>query len=493
MMNTRSIRFRLISWYAGLLAVLFIIIGVSGYIGLRYYLKQISKETLTKRARLVAGTLLADLEFGEPYFIDDIHKHHAPEINDRFLRVTRDDGTILYTSGPPKDGSFDPSILPPLQQRVSQPYLREESLGVKGGLLIYTLPITVSGERIYLIEAGMSVREIEQPLNGLLITFIICLPLIVAITIVGGYLLIRRVLIPVDELTQGAERITLSNLSERLPIAKTGDELERLSIALNNMIMRLEETFQHISRFSADASHELRTPLTILHCDLEATIQKPQLTPEIRELIGSALGETERLAKIIDGLLAISRLDAGEARIEKAQLDLGRLVGATVEQMRLLADDKLIALSCITDKEVYVEGDSVRLKQVVVNLLDNAIKYTPEGGSIRVIVFIEKGMGVLEVEDTGIGVPIEAIPHLFERFYRADKARSRQMGGAGLGLSIVKSICAAHGGQVTVRSTEGHGSCFRVEIPCENRITRVLEQDNSPEELSDLPEMARYK
>jgi signal transduction histidine kinase len=231
------------------------------------------------------------------------------------------------------------------------------------------------------------------------------------------------------------------------------------------MIERLGESFQHIHRFSADASHELRTPLTILRGELEAAVQQPQITPELRETLGSALEETERLSRIVESLMAIARLDAGEARVERAHFDLGELTNITTDQMRLLAEDKNIALRCEAKQHVRVEGDRSRLKQVIVNLVDNAIKYTPAGGHVGVKVYTSNGFGVLEVNDNGMGIPAEALPHIFERFYRVDKARSRQMGGAGLGLSIIKAIVTAHGGQVKVESVEGKGSRFLVELP----------------------------
>jgi signal transduction histidine kinase len=231
------------------------------------------------------------------------------------------------------------------------------------------------------------------------------------------------------------------------------------------MIERLEESLLYVSRYTADASHELRTPLTILRGELEAAAGQPQLAPELRETIGSALEETERLSRIVESLMAISRLDAGEARMERDILDLAELAGSTTEHMRLLAEDKNIALRCESDEAVSVEGDRARLKQVIVNLVDNAIKYTPAGGLVGVKVRASNSHATLEVKDSGVGIPAEALPHIFERLYRVDKARSRQMGGAGLGLSITKAIVTAHGGQVRVESVEGKGSRFIVELP----------------------------
>jgi heavy metal sensor kinase len=473
-MNTRSIRFRLTAWYAGLMAGLLLLFGASTFIGLRQYLSWSLKESLRNQARQIGENFVIDVHTsGEDYVIEEINEHYAPELHNRYVRVTRADGSVLYVSGKPKEGGFDPSPLAVLNPATSREFSREEHLP-GGELLIFTLPFTARDGSRFLIEVGAAYEQVEAVLRGLLIALALGLPLSVAVVVGGGYLLMRRALKPVDEIARGAEQITSRNLGLRLPVADTGDEIERLSIALNRMIARLDESFQYIQRFTADASHELRTPLTILRGDLEAIAQRPQypqnpqhtgLDSETRDAVGSLLEETERLSRIIESLLAISRLDAGEAQMEHVKFDLAELAATTTEQMRLLAEDKNVSLLCETYDPVEVEGDRARLKQVVVNLLDNAIKYTREGGEARVSVRSENAHALLEVADTGIGIPAEALPHLFERFYRVDRARSRQMGGVGLGLAIVKSIVAAHGGQVTVESAEGRGSRFRVKLP----------------------------
>ncbi len=432
-MITRSIRFRMALWYAALLAGALALFCASTYIGLQRYLQKSLEETLVKQARSIGDVLLVNInQSGEDYVTNEITEHYSPEINGRFIRITRADGKRIFVSGPPKDASFDPV-------RVPAPAL---------------------------IEVAAPYNQIEAVLRGLLLTFALGLPLIVAVAIGGGYVLVRRALRPVDEIRQKAAQITSRNLSERLPVVHTGDELERLATDLNHMIERLEESFQQINRFSADASHELRTPLTVLQGELEAMAEKEHNLPaEVRDTIGSALEETQRLAKIVESLLAISRLEAGEARVQPVRLDFAELVRTTADQMRLLAEEKHISLNCDGTKPVQIEADPARLKQVVVNLLDNAIKYTPERGSVIATVHSQDSRAVLEVADSGLGISASDLPHIFDRFYRADKARSRQMGGAGLGLSIVRSICTAHGGQVTVTSTEGHGSLFRIELP----------------------------
>jgi heavy metal sensor kinase len=291
------------------------------------------------------------------------------------------------------------------------------------------------------------------------------LPVVLIVAVGGGYFLVQRALAPVDQIARTAEQITQHNLSERLPVTCTGDELERLSISLNHMIGRLEDAIDNSKRFVADASHELRTPLTVLRGELEHLTQDKRLDADTRETLGSMLEEVERLAKIVEGLVALSRLDAGEAQTEWVPFDLAELATTTADQMNLLAEDRGISVLCEAGQRVVVEGDRARLKQVVVNLLDNAIKYTADGGAIRLQVGRQNGHALLDVEDNGIGISAEALPHVFERFFRVDKARSRDQGGAGLGLSIVKSICTAHGAEVQVESTPGKGSRFRVTLP----------------------------
>jgi heavy metal sensor kinase len=301
------------------------------------------------------------------------------------------------------------------------------------------------------------------------------MPFIVSVAVAGGYWLMRRSLQPVDEITKRAEGITSTNLSERLPVIRTGDELERLSTSLNRMIERLDDAFQHINRFSADASHELRTPLTILQLELEGIAQNYRGDPTRADQIGSALEETHRMSRIVESLLAISRLDAGEVKMEKTRIDLGELAASTALEMALLANEKSIQVLCDGAPGIRVEGDRTRLQQVIVNLIDNAIKYTHEGGKVEVSVHREANTAVLEVSDNGPGILPHALPHVFERFYRADKARSRASGGTGLGLSIVKAICSAHNAEVSVSSQEGRGSCFRVELP----LLQLVEGDGA--------------
>jgi heavy metal sensor kinase len=465
-MNTRSLKFQLLAWYAVLLASGFALLGVVTFLALERSLTGALKDSQLRRARQLAQLLLEQRQHqNERRVGDEIEARYAPDVNDRFVRITQESGALLYVSSPPKDQSFDPASLPP----ASWPSAIESDwkAPLLGGrqMLITAHKLQFPDGAKYLIETGAPMDDVQTDLRHWLIFLAAGLPVAMVLALGGGYVLVKRALGPVDRIAASAERISLRNLSERLPVAQTGDELERLSVALNHMIQRLEEAFQYSRRFVADASHELRTPLTVLRGELESLVQDPRLAPERREQLGSALEEVERLANIVEGLFAISRLDAGEAQSEWVPFDFAQLVSSTADQMSLLAEDKKIRLTCAANSGVWVEGDRSRLKQVIVNLLDNAIKYTPPEGAVSLAVKAVDGRAVLEVADTGIGIPADAMPRIFDRFFRVDRARSREQGGAGLGLSIVKSICAAHYGQVEATSTPGQGSQFRVELP----------------------------
>ena len=475
-MNTRSIRFRLVTWYVGLLLVVCVLLGVMMYGGLKLYLEESLSKAQVRRAQQIADTLLANADkTGETYVINEINSWFAPETNDRFIRLTHGDGSVLYLSQSPKDQSFDAAQVPPFHGSIRGTSWRIASDVAGRKLLIAAVPCQARDRRQFLVEVGASLEPIQALLARLVQLLGCTLAAMLAVATVGGYFLVRRALAPVGKIAGSAEQITLHNLKDRLPIARTGDELERLSVSLNHMIARLEDALQHNRRFIADASHELRTPLTIMRGELESVVEETRFSPEVQRTAASVLEEVERLARIVEGLFAVSRLDAGEAQKEWVQFDLAMLATSTAEQMCLLAEDKAITITSHAPRPVLIEGDRARLKQVIVNLLDNAIKYTPDGGKIRMSVLACDDHAVLEVEDNGIGIPAAAQPHIFERFFRVDKARSREMGGAGLGLSIVKSICAAHGGRVDFQSNEGRGSCFNVELPLVRPVNKIPE------------------
>jgi heavy metal sensor kinase len=484
--NTRSLSFRLVVWYAGVLTAVFIVLGALTLVLLRHYLEASVLDTQARRARQIADSLLAAIDTtGEGFMARQVQDLYSPEANDRFIRISRHDGSVVYVSGNPHDGSFVPAQVP---QHASAASMASQATSVRkqylpsGSLLIASvgypealagsarstglaahLP-SVRGPR-YIVEVGVSTERTESTLRQVLLLLVIGMPIAVCIAVAGGFILVKRALKPVDGIARKAEQITQLNLSERLPVMRTGDELESLSVSLNHMISRLEDAIQTSKRFVADASHELRTPLTVLRGEVESLAQDAQLRAHTRESLGSMLEEVDRLSEIVESLLALSKLDAGEASAERVKFDLAELVTTTAEQMSLLAEDKNIKVECDAAPDVIVEGDRARMKQVVVNLLDNAIKYTPNGGRVILKISRTAREAILEVADNGMGIPADALPHMFKRFFRVDDSRSRDQGGAGLGLSIVKSICNAHGAAVEVSSTPGEGSRFRVRQP----------------------------
>jgi len=464
--KTRSIRFQLIFWYAGLLTGCFGLLAIVTYFALQNSLVGALKESQFRRARQVAQIVreLAPSQ-NENRIGEQVETRYSPGMNDRVVRVSNEQGVLLYVSRPASGQSFDSAVLPPPVWPAEVESSRTVPLEGGRKLLLTRHKVQAPNGKNYLVEAGAPMDSVRSDLRKWVIFLAGLFPLVALVALAGGYILVNRSLQPVDWISATAERISSQNLTERLPVPQTGDELERLSLALNRMIARLDEAFQHSRRFVADASHEMRTPLTVLKGELEGLVGEPHLAEDLRARLETALDEVNRLANIVEGLFAISRLDAGEAAAEWVKCDLAHLAASTADQMSLLAEDKSIEVTCVTPNPVWVEGDRPRLKQVVVNLLHNAIEYTPRGGNIKLCVEAKDSKAVLEVSDTGIGIPTQALPHIFERFYRVDKARSREHGGAGLGLSIVRSICQAHQGKVEVASAFGQGSCFRVELP----------------------------
>ena len=395
----------------------------------------------------------------------EIDESYEPAVNARFIRVTQESGGFIYVSPSPRDGSFDSAKIASVSGEDRKGYPPRLIAGDGRPMVIQGLRYETPGGDAFLIETGAPYQLIAAQLRSARLAMILGIPVFLLLAVAGGLVLVRKSLQPLREITEQAERISSTNISERLPVARTGDEVERLSLSLNRMIERLEESFQHISRFSADVAHELRTPLTILRGELETMAHQRSRDSESLEMIGNSLEEIDRLARIVDQLLVISRLDAGQAGIEREPVDLGRLAETTAEQMRLLTDEKGIVVKFSVEPGVLVSGDQMRLKQILVNLLDNAIKYVPEKGTIEISVCREAGRGLLAVSDTGIGISPTELPYIFDRFYRADKARRRATGGAGLGLSIVKAIALAHDGKVSVNSTEGVGTRVSIELP----------------------------
>lgn len=488
-MNPRSLAFRLTAWYTLLLGVTFVLVAAVTFYGLQHYLRSNMRDSLKRRSFEVEQILVrAAADVSQGTIAQEIELHLAPELNNRFIRVTRAPAKLIFLSGPPSDGSFNRfavSMRRPTGTTEPAADFETDVLADQHLILSATTIDTNSGR--YSVEMGASTVPLETALQRLTQLLALLLPVLIGCAAVGGYLLVKWALQPVDRLSQTAEQMSIQNLSLRLPVVATGDALERLSISLNNMLGRLRDSVHASRRFLADASHELRTPLTVIKGELQELSSETDLSGiQLRERVGSVLEEVARLEHLVSGLLVLSRLDAGETQRERAELDLAELARSTAEQMRLIAEDRGISLKLSGLKSTMIQGDRARLKQIVVNLLDNAIRFTASGGSVNLRTLQNDTDSILEVIDTGVGIPKAALPRVFDRFYRADESRSRDDGGAGLGLSIVKSICSMHGAEIEVSSQVGEGSCFRVRFP---RRLASLDLPKSSTSLSGTEEL----
>jgi heavy metal sensor kinase len=464
-LNRNSLRVRVTAFYVSMLAIALAVFCFAVYGGVRAYLTNSMQRTLIHTADTIITDYVTPLDTkGQAWFENEMSESYPPGISDPFVRVTQN-GKVLYESGDLREPFVPVTGLPVPSDASALNSFRRLTTGTDQPLMIYTTSHPATGGAPILIEAGADMGPLFHLLHSLVVILLVVMPIILLSTAVGGHLLMAGPLRPVVALTAQAEHIGRKELGERLPVIRSGDELERLSLALNRMIDRLEDALAHNQRFSADASHELRTPLTIIHGELEALLEIPGLDARTMEGISSALDESDRMSRIVHNLMTISRLDSGGERIEMRPIELTSALKSTLDHMSLLADEKQILVTCDAAAPVWVTGDPMRLKQVIVNLVDNAIKYTSEGGKVEVTLQAQVEHAVLTVADTGIGIPAPSLPFVFDRFYRADKARSRESGGTGLGLAIVKAICTAHNGVVSVESSESKGSTFRVELP----------------------------
>jgi heavy metal sensor kinase len=311
---------------------------------------------------------------------------------------------------------------------------------------------------------GRPTEDIEQALDRLQHTLMIAVPLTLVAAGGGGVFLARRALKPVDEMTRKARSIEERDLSQRLEV-KTRDELGRLASTLNDMIARLERAFGRQRQFTSDASHELRAPLAVIEAESTLSLQRKRAAGEYRQSLETIAQEAARMSLIIDQLLSLARADSEKEPLSLEELSLGELLGELSSDLEVLCRRKGLKLELTQLEDSMVKGDRLRLRVLFLNLLDNAIRYTPGGGTVSISLRREGQMAVVSISDTGPGIPEADLPHIFERFYRVDKARSRTEGGTGLGLSIAQYIAEVHGGRIEAESEPGKGSTFRVWLP----------------------------
>jgi heavy metal sensor kinase len=329
---------------------------------------------------------------------------------------------------------------------------------------LYATPFTIDSKTRIAIIIGRPVAEI----NGVLQTFRSILSFsalaLVVLAGVGGMFMANRTLRPVDRITGTAQEIGESGLNRRIDV-RSEDELGRLAATLNRMMERLEAAFDRQRQFTADASHELRTPLSIIQAESSLALDKERDAAEYRKALEVVSQEVTYMSDIIGKLLFLARGDAGKEPVESKDVNIKELIEELASDMEVLARDKGVGFNIGPLENLTIKGDRTQLRQLFFNILKNAVTYTPSGGNISTSLARRKETAVVTISDTGIGIPSEHLPHIFERFYRVDKARSRVEGGSGLGLAIAKYVAEVHDGKIDVESQVGKGSIFRITLP----------------------------
>jgi len=474
-----TIRSRLTAWYATSLALALTGFVVALYLSQRHASYQELDRRLASEADLTAGILAGVSRAGGVVVQLDAsgRLRLAPELVATleavpdFLMVTDSLGQVLFSSS---NTALIYAQFEQLRKLLLATVGRREEGRVQliagGPTLRYVVqplgsPVPFGG----FVLAGARTENVELGLKPLLSTFLVILPLGILAAYVLGWWLAFRALDPVDRMTTEVREITDGQtLHRRLPVPLLKDEVGRLAETLNQMLHRLERSFSALRRFTADASHELKTPLTVLRAGVERAITTPRMPPETLAPLEEALQEINRMTELVDTLLTLARADEGTAPLHREPVDLKQLVEETGETGELLAEDAGVTMNVTAPGEpVIVDVDASRMRQLMLNLLTNAVKYTPSGGRVTLWLEQENGRVRLGVSDTGIGIAPGDLPHVFDRFWRADTARTRtsERPGVGLGLAISKWIAEAHGGTIEVQSRPGRGTTFTVTLP----------------------------
>jgi heavy metal sensor kinase len=452
-LNLRSIGFRLTIWYTAAFALGFAVLGVAMWFGVQQSVYHAVDDALAERVE------------GITHFIED-HKDRLDEdeVKEEFrahgdyFQVIDDAGRWVHRAT-----ALESTVTPTLDATTREDLL--ENVTLDGEPLRSLARVVEIDGRSFAIQAATPLHDLQDGMRDAAWVLLPMFPVMLLIAAAGGYWLARRALAPVDEITQTARFLTAEDLSKRLAVPQTGDELERLSTTLNEMIARLEAAFRRITRFTADASHELRTPLAVMRTTAEVALRAPE-RDEPRAALERIVAEVERASQLTENLLLLARADSGAVPLQKHNVDLVEAMREACTQVEVLARVKALKLDArLPDTGVWVAGDAQALRRLFLILLDNAVKYTPADGCLEVSLRQQDGTALGVVADTGIGIPPEDLPHVFDRFYRADRARSRAQGGTGLGLAIGRWIAEAHGGEITVTSELGRGSVFTVRLP----------------------------
>ncbi|MEK6408045.1 MAG: heavy metal sensor histidine kinase [Acidobacteriota bacterium] len=456
-----SIRAKLTLWYLGLAALVLVAFAVAIYIYFSRGLLNAIDTSLRNHAERFAQAV------GHPSANEEPSQPGVLMFAPQFVSVLDRNGKVTDQI-PDAEGHEVPVSKPALERAAREwvPEYDEVSLSPTEHVRIITWPARDEDGEMFFVVVGQSLRDVQRAQKQLVLLLAIANPVALLLASLGGLWLANKALRPVDRLTRAAERIGRGNLSERVEEHRSQDEIGRLAATFNQMISRLEQTFERERRFTADASHELKTPLAVLRGDMEVALRRQRTPEEYQRVLESSLEEIARLTKLTEDLLTLARSDADQSVLEREHVELDQLAAEAREYIAPLAQSAGVSLSYEAPASaIVVEGDQKRLQQLLVNLLDNAIKYTPPGGNARLALSKEGSSAVIEVSDTGRGIPASALPHIFERFYRQTDPRDSRVTGFGLGLAISKWIADAHGGSIAVNSNEGQGSTFTVRLP----------------------------
>jgi heavy metal sensor kinase len=459
----KRLRSRLTLWYVAMLAGVFALYFTGVSILLFWQASSILKSIAAEDLETIKG-LLYFQDDGQLNVREDYH-HHSDwkQVQERLLEVVAPDGTILYRNGKLGDRTIGGAPFP--GEGVDGYSGRSERMSDGTPVILISRTYVLDG-RPLLIRVAYSQDLIWNQVKQTLLILLLTSPLILAGMAFAVYTTVGRALDPVDKMTRRAEKINSKRLNERLPVEHADDELGHLASVFNAMLARIEQSFEELKRFTADASHELRTPLASIRSIGEVGLQQGTSPEEYRDTIGSMLEETNRLTRIVESLLTLTHADSGQIRMQISVFPFMALVKESASLLEVLIDEKHLKFCVEGNSNVGVQADRLYIRQAVVNIMHNAVKYTPAGGSIRArIDCIGGSQAELSIQDTGPGISAEQSTKVFERFYRVDEARSGDRNGAGLGLSIARWAVLANNGEIGLRSSPGAGATFWIHLP----------------------------
>jgi heavy metal sensor kinase len=470
-MAFKSIRSRLTAWYILLLGIILILFSVF----LNYFLSKRLYESvdnsLTVSATVVATSAVMKFNRSPLPGLDQFFEQFMGAGNlNKFYRIYDGSGNVGSRSN-----NIDASKFPLSQEAYADALSGTNSYETflvdgKHPIRVITMPILRERKLVNLVQVGTSLEAVKETLRNLRIFLLTAVPSVLVFATLFARFLARRALKPISKIIKTARDIGQGQeLSQRIPVFKVQDELGQLALTFNEMMDRLENSFAQMRQFSSDASHELRTPLTVLQGQNELVLSKLRDPKEYQEVIISNLEEIKYMSKVLEDLFVLSRSDENQILLNYKRMDLRDLVEEVCRHAEILAEEKDISIVIAFLEQVKINGDEVRLRQMVWNILHNGIKYTQPGGELKVSLLEESGFALLSIQDTGIGIPEKNLPFIFDRFYRVDKARSKDEGGSGLGLSICRHIAEAHKGKIEVESKPSLGTRFKIHIPSTGR------------------------